>query len=61
METKFELKQKVVIKGNGLTGIVTSIWFRISGDPLYEVRYCDKNGLIAERYFEADALDAVSG
>jgi len=60
VEQKFELKQTVLIKGNGKNGQVISVWTSICGLTRYEVRYFDDVNRDKESWFVASELESVA-
>ena len=60
MEQKFELKQRVRIKGNGKDGQVIGVWTSIGGLTRYEVRYFDDVNRDKETWFVAEEIEAVA-
>jgi len=58
-EPKFTLRDGVIILMSGVPGKIVGLWFSISGEPQYNVRYADQNDLIAEHWFIGDDLKLI--
>lgn len=52
----YKIGEKVRIKASGRSGIVQGLWIGEGDVKKYDVRYTDKNGLIANAYFTGEEL-----
>ena len=57
---ELQLKDRVVIRDNGIEGEVRGIWIRVGGDPLYNIRYVTTTKAVCDDWLTADQIEAIT-